>query len=630
MANPNIYATGTVSVTAGGTSVTGTDTGWLTFGVAGGTLVIDGLSVPIASVDSETSLTLEFDWPGSTVTDGVYSIGLVGSEASSLIQFNTKLTNLITDIRTGTYADIFSGHSWGSLAERDDFDTRERGFAYLDVMTDPFGLYVRSSDTPGEWEGPNSFGQGPQGETGPEGPQGDTGATGPAGADGSDPGILFNFDTATADADPGSGDLRANNASLTSATVLYVSKTSRGGSNVATWLATLDDSTNTTVKGIITLADPASEAQVVYNLTALTDSTNYVKLTVTAGAGATSFANALPISFQFSRAGDKGADGAGTGDVVGPGSATDNAVARFDATTGKLIQNSTVTISDTGLVAGASNLPRSDTSNGFTAAQQAQLRANTSAALKGQIFGLTLSNNTTDATNDIDIAAGEAASTESDPVLMVLASTLTKRLDTAWAVGSGNGGRDTGSIANGTWHVWLIQRSDTGVVDALFSLSATSPTMPTNYDRKRRVGSVIRMSSALVAFKQLGDDFRLSVPAQDANAVVNPGTSAVLLALSVPGGIQVEAGITFTYADTSAVGGTAILVTSPDQANTAPDFAARYGQVLGSQAQAGATQELRVRTDTSQQMRYRLSQSTADHFIYVVTHGWTDTRGRNA
>lgn len=39
--------------------------------------------------------------------------------------------------------------------------------------------------------------------------------------------------------------------------------------------------------------------------------------------------------------------GAGTGDVVGPGSATDNAVPRFDAATGKLLQGSGVLISDT-------------------------------------------------------------------------------------------------------------------------------------------------------------------------------------------------------------------------------------------------------------------------------------------
>lgn len=43
-----------------------------------------------------------------------------------------------------------------------------------------------------------------------------------------------------------------------------------------------------------------------------------------------------------------GAGGSGSGDVVGPTSATDNAVTRFDGTTGKLIQNSSVTIDDSG------------------------------------------------------------------------------------------------------------------------------------------------------------------------------------------------------------------------------------------------------------------------------------------
>ena len=47
----------------------------------------------------------------------------------------------------------------------------------------------------------------------------------------------------------------------------------------------------------------------------------------------------------------------GGGDVAGPASATDNAVARFDGTTGKLIQNSVVTIADTtGAIAGAQSL----------------------------------------------------------------------------------------------------------------------------------------------------------------------------------------------------------------------------------------------------------------------------------
>ena len=42
----------------------------------------------------------------------------------------------------------------------------------------------------------------------------------------------------------------------------------------------------------------------------------------------------------------------GSGDVVGPALATDNAIARYDTTTGKLIQNSVTTIDDTGNASG--------------------------------------------------------------------------------------------------------------------------------------------------------------------------------------------------------------------------------------------------------------------------------------
>ena len=47
------------------------------------------------------------------------------------------------------------------------------------------------------------------------------------------------------------------------------------------------------------------------------------------------------------------------GDVVGPASATDNAIARFDSTTGKLLQNSVVTIGDTGATTGITTLAAS-------------------------------------------------------------------------------------------------------------------------------------------------------------------------------------------------------------------------------------------------------------------------------
>lgn len=109
----------------------------------------------------------------------------------------------------------------------------------------------------------------------------------------------------------------------------------------------------------------------------------------------------------------------------------------------------------------------------------------------GHLSGLALTNNGSDATNDIDIAAGTARD-GSDIVNIVLASALTKQLDASWAVGTNQGGLDTGSVGNNTYYVWLIRRPDTGVVDVLFSLSSSSPTMPTNYTQKFVIGSFAR------------------------------------------------------------------------------------------------------------------------------------------
>ncbi len=49
-------------------------------------------------------------------------------------------------------------------------------------------------------------------------------------------------------------------------------------------------------------------------------------------------------------------DDSDTGNVVGPASATDNSLTRFDSTTGKLIQNSTVIVDDSGSISGVNNI----------------------------------------------------------------------------------------------------------------------------------------------------------------------------------------------------------------------------------------------------------------------------------
>lgn len=61
--------------------------------------------------------------------------------------------------------------------------------------------------------------------------------------------------------------------------------------------------------------------------------------------------------------------GGGLGDVVGPASATDNAAVRFNTTTGKLVQNSNLTIPDDAATTevGYLNIPQNSQSTNYTA-----------------------------------------------------------------------------------------------------------------------------------------------------------------------------------------------------------------------------------------------------------------------
>jgi len=252
------------------------------------------------------------------------------------------------------------------------------------------------------------------------------------------------------------------------------------------------------------------------------------------------------------------------------------------------------------------------------------ISAPSSAFPPGHLFGLTLSNNAGDATNDIDIAIGNARDS-TDAQNIVLVGALTKRLDAAWAVGTNQGGLDTGSITNTTYHVWLIKRSDTGVVDVLFSTSATSPSMPTNYDYKRRLGSIVRVGGAIELFTQYDDLFLLSSPVVDVN-VSNLGTSSSTYALaSVPTGIFIKAVIgAFVW---KVANYAAVYV----RALTQTDLAAAYNttaNVYDPSNGGGNSNNLEVMTDTSAQIAAR-SNVTSTNLI-VITRGWVDTRGRSS
>ena len=92
--------------------------------------------------------------------------------------------------------------------------------------------------------------------------------------------------------------------------------------------------------------------------------------------------------------------GGGSGDVVGPSSSTDNAVVRFDLTTGKLIQNSGVTISDANnvVIPGSLSIAGGYGSSGVTISTAGNVQANGNATFDGS---LTVTGGTTSVTDAI-------------------------------------------------------------------------------------------------------------------------------------------------------------------------------------------------------------------------------------
>lgn len=183
----------------------------------------------------------------------------------------------------------------------------------------------------------------------PEGPAGDTGATGATGAQGASVGVQFTYSTTTTDSDPGSGVFRFNNATIASVTAAYIDNNDAGGSSVTTWLDTFDDST-TTHKGYLVIRGVTTQsAWAVFSVTgSVTDGTGYRKLTLTHVASGGTWTNTETFAFNFSRTGDKGSDGAGTGDVTAAAANTaDNRVVRTDGSSGKGIQESVINLDDT-------------------------------------------------------------------------------------------------------------------------------------------------------------------------------------------------------------------------------------------------------------------------------------------
>ncbi|MEW9535716.1 hypothetical protein MRBLRC7O_000926 [Agrobacterium radiobacter] len=124
--------------------------------------------------------------------------------------------------------------------------------------------------------------------------------------------------------------------------------------------------------------------------------------------------------------------------------------------------------------------------------------------VSSHLSGMTTSNN---GSWGIDIAAGVYKVGNQSTANV---ATFSKNLNTVWAAGSGNGGRDTATavVANGTYHLFALRNNSSGAFDAVFSPS-TTPTVPSGYTLIGRIGSYVVNSgnTAIVPFTQVLSDF---------------------------------------------------------------------------------------------------------------------------
>jgi hypothetical protein len=245
--------------------------------------------------------------------------------------------------------------------------------------------------------------------------------------------------------------------------------------------------------------------------------------------------------------------------------------------------------------------------------------------LRSYLAGLTLS--TAGSSTTFGVAAGVAVDSI-NVGFMSLASAYTKTTS-PWAVGTGNGSFDgTGaapSATSGWYHVWLIKRPDTGVVDVLTSLSATAPTMPANYTMLRRIGSMkTNASFQWIGFIQQGDDFYWSISVADlSNVSIN--TTPTLYTLSVPTGVRVKALLGGFFGNSAGIA-YGLQINSPDIGGA---IVAVYTSInpITQVSQGWGAFHGNFATNASAQVSV---VSNGPGLLNIQTEGWTDTRGRDA
>ncbi|MGO7979556.1 hypothetical protein ACC691_16770 [Rhizobium johnstonii] len=252
-----------------------------------------------------------------------------------------------------------------------------------------------------------------------------------------------------------------------------------------------------------------------------------------------------------------------------------------------------------------------------------------STAVGSFIDGLLLSNNSGSPTTHVDFAAGSARSGSS---FVSNASSITKRINGTWAVGTGNGGLDTGSVgASATYFAYALRKDSDLTFDVVLSTAATiagvNTTLLTGYTIVKQIGVVLTDASSLIRpfVMYPRDEYTFVTPVKDAVGV-SISTTSNLTTLTVPNGVKSKAKLRFEF--TSSATTNAALLSDTAQGVLAAGIGDDGGNIGTIQVASGfAIGSQEIWTNTSRQIR-RVAGASGS--LWVWTDGFHFPCGRNA
>ncbi|ARQ08606.1 hypothetical protein NXC12_CH00515 [Rhizobium etli] len=279
---------------------------------------------------------------------------------------------------------------------------------------------------------------------------------------------------------------------------------------------------------------------------------------------------------------------------------------------------------------GSSTYIACDGSNFFTDKMVSSLDAKADETAVGSwIDGGLLSNNSGNPNTHIDFAA---MSVRSGSSFVSSASSITKHLSGTWAVGTGSGGLDAGSVAaNATYYAYALRKTSDGTLDVVLSTSATiggvTTTLLTGYTIVKQIGVVLTNGSSIIRPFTMypRDEYQFVTPIIDAANIATTLTSA-LLALTVPNGVKTKVKLRFMFRSPATTN--SCLVYDPAKGILVAGGADEGGVVGTPQVADGySVGNAEIWTNTARQVRH---VAGATGSLWVFNDGFYFPCGRNA